>query len=887
MSLVWKTLAGSTTTTANVNQEIKARLTFEDLGTVGVATRNDVRAIYIDWDDGESNDKSEANYQWVTLSEPKTRVDVKHTYNKSGTFNPVIQTINSQGIASRYYSNESSSDVKPHTQKAEISGVVVSDTKATGIMRVENTTVKSGIDNSIFQKEGPKLIYAICAPTLTSTEMGYAGTIKLELEMEIASSTTHTTNLTGGKVSSGFSTVIKKQTVLLGTPASKTGLESFIGQGESVNRVLSVKYLNPKLTGDDANDYTKNAALNNLKIFIVAIGDDDLIYPITYVTAGSPIKKAEDRDRFITMDFSQSRAAASNVDPKYYFYDNGKGWFSVEDWAESSSKFTNATRQTNSTRQVNYTYLPRPDGIGGYANTGATGKFTRPFGTGATDSNAKWIYESAQAERTNQFAVDDFGRFYDTYHLVRNSMEPSSSASNVSSISGNKVTIARITPIINFTASASESGTKFDITGTSTVFTADYTTAAFDNVESNSGRVSLSGCNTQQFQDGGSSPADRNSNEYLIALWDAKTNKIFFQCTPQAQELMSNASGGTNQIEIGGLYYLHADKKDAIDSNIYWKPLMFQDGTKSTIEYRNTTDDTYSTTGASFSKSGFIEFDEPLDWSAVSMYDLMGKNSDYSGWGNAEGSAVSATPTANNFEFKITATCSATGTTTQGKTATFVRTGDTWPTALSGNTDGIGAYKYLAVLHSGNMVGPTANAGAAYWVADGFDDGYDGTNTFKLQIGDNLFWGGGAPSVYGKFITTSETYVFTFRRINWYDVIDGASKVWSSNPTGAAANAFKVNPVDSKDGGTWLNYFSFMSGSAAGAAMDSKWGNNDYYVLKMVLKGNKYQSGSTSSSPATGSGAGVVGTEVWNILPYDNSFSQFVEEIDDHAYSLN
>ncbi|BCV02355.1 MAG: hypothetical protein CM15mV52_0070 [uncultured marine virus] len=54
---------------------------------------------------------------------------------------------------------------------------------------------------------------------------------------------------------------------------------------------MSVKYLNPKLTGDDANDYTKNAALNNLKIFIVAIGDDSLIYPITYVTAGSPIKK--------------------------------------------------------------------------------------------------------------------------------------------------------------------------------------------------------------------------------------------------------------------------------------------------------------------------------------------------------------------------------------------------------------------------------------------------------------------------------------------------------------------------------------------------------------------------------------------------------------------
>ena len=311
MALGWYSDSGasSATSTGDVNTEVYAKLSFRN---------NDVRAVYVDWDDGVSNKKTEANYQWVTSDEPISDVVVSHTYTASGAFNPVVQTVNSTGFVSKYYSKDTSNtDVTPFTQLTTVSGVTISDTKATGIMRVENTTVKSGIDNSIFQKEGPKLIYAICAPTLTSTEMGYAGTIKLELEMEIATSTTHKAALTGGKVSSGFSTVIKKQIVSLSTPASKTGLESFIGAGEAVNRVLSVKYLNPKLTGSDATDYTKNAALNNLKIFIVAIGDDDLIYPITYVTAGSPIKKAEDRDRFITMDFSQSRAAASNVDPNY------------------------------------------------------------------------------------------------------------------------------------------------------------------------------------------------------------------------------------------------------------------------------------------------------------------------------------------------------------------------------------------------------------------------------------------------------------------------------------------------------------------------------------------------------------------------------------------
>ena len=77
-----------------------------------------------------------------------------------------------------------------------------------------------------------------------------------------------------------------------------------------------------------------------------------------------------------------------------------------------------------------------------------------------------------------------------------------------------------------------------------------------------------------------------------------------------------------------------------------------------------------------------------------------------------------------------------------------------------------------------------------------------------------------------------------------------------------------------------------MSGSAVGPAMNTAWGNNDYYILKMTLKGNKFQSGSTQSSPATGSGAGIMGPEVWNMLPYDNSSSQYVEEIDDHAYAL-
>ena len=753
MALGWYSDSGasSATSTGDVNTEVYAKLSFRN---------NDIRAVYVDWDDGVSNKKTEANYQWVTSDEPISDVVVSHTYTASGAFNPVVQTVNSTGFVSKYYSKDTSNtDVTPFTQLTTVSGVTISDTKATGIMRVENTTVKSGIDNSIFQKEGPRLIYAICAPTLTSTEMGYAGTIKLEVELELVNSTTHKTNLTGGKVSSGFSSVVQTKTLDLTSPASKTGLQDgFTELGESVNRVLSVKYKNPKLTGDDANDYTKNAALNNLKIFIVAIGNDGLIYPITYVTAGSPIKKAEDRDRFITMDFSQSRAAASNVDPKYYYYDNGKGWFSVKDWAESSSKFTNATRQTLSTKQVNYTYSPRPNGIAGDSNGTffyGVNQYTFPFGTGSTDSNAKWIYDSTQQQRSNQFAVDDFGRFFDTYHLVRNSMEPSSSASNVSSISGNKVTIARITPVLNFTSS--NLATKFDITGTSMVYTADLSSAAFNNKTDNSsvntgtgdgGTVSLSGTNIQSFKDGSASPVDREANEYLIALWDAKTNKIFFQCTPwwsgstarlAGTDISDGITGQFGQLKIAGVSYLRAENYQEITQNLEWKPLEFEDTTASMTEYRDDSDDEYVSVSNSFTKSGFISFDMPSDWQAVKMEDLYGGTM-YTGTSasdnyNPINNANKATDVSGSY---TTAKFSVTGNGTSnhtiyGKTLTVSGAAISGAMDDIGTADDVGAFKYMV-----EFVSDTGNE-------------LDGQNAWLAEI----------YSLYNYFI-------YTFRSYYWF-----------------------------------------------------------------------------------------------------------------------
>ncbi len=50
MSLTWNT------TTGTVNTEVTGTFTFKD---------NNVRAMYVDWDDGESNKKKEANILFV------------------------------------------------------------------------------------------------------------------------------------------------------------------------------------------------------------------------------------------------------------------------------------------------------------------------------------------------------------------------------------------------------------------------------------------------------------------------------------------------------------------------------------------------------------------------------------------------------------------------------------------------------------------------------------------------------------------------------------------------------------------------------------------------------------------------------------------------------
>lgn len=889
--LTWHTTkanadAGSSAvTTANVYDTRYARLTFGE---------TDVRAIYVDWDDGSDNSKEDANYQWLQYDYPISSAVVTHTYTQSGTFKPVIQTVNSQGIFSKYFSNESSNSfISPHEESSTIASMVVSDKAATSVINLENKQVLSGIDNSYFDKYGAQDIYFSVAPTLSQGDLT-SEAVALEIEAEVVYGMVSGSE---GAAAGGSSAII---TIDYTSDSLKNGNSvaqiNTVG-GETiykVRRINKIKWVNSRSA---SSAYSILDAWNKIKVFILttgsslAAGGSTLIpyYPIAYVTDGMPIKKAEDSRRVVNFDMSQSRTAASNTSLTNYRYDNGKNWFVPANvWESDATKLTAVSGTTAGTYQSSFTYTPRPDGLMQKGiTTDANSDYVLAFGANA---NLTWYTGGPVEPRVDQFLIDEFNRFVPQGHLLRTWVSGNGgTGSEIDTYDG----IFRISPALNWDVVGSQLSiggeaqsickNYEDLSAVTPTYTVDITTNSYNNTAANTGMVDLDAINTLDYEDRKGN--DREAYEYVLLIADKKHNKIYIEATPYAKDLMYNVSGGINQNSIAGLYYLHADKNRTNEADIYWKPLKFQDGTKSTKDYRDTSDDKYITTGASLSKSGFIEFDEPTDWSAVSMYDLMGQNSDYAAWGTAEGTTVPVGgPTPNQFEFVLTGTISATGTTSQGKTATFVKSGGVIPTALSGNTEGVGAYKYLCIAASGS--GGNVPTGSAYWVANAFGNGYDGTNTFTLQIGDNQYDGGGAVTTYGNFTTSSVTYVMKFRRINWYDVIDGASKIWSTNPTGAAAGAMPINNVDSKDGQPWPNRFSFMSGSAMGTAMNSKWGSSDKYAIKMVLKGNKYESGAKQSSPATGNAAGVVGTEVWNILPYDNSFSQYVEELDDHAYAL-
>mgnify|MGYP003650816906 CR=1 FL=1 len=910
MAFIFTDSGGTSINTATVNTEITGKWTTGPTDTT--YTEHDVRALYIDWDDGVSNDREEANYQWKEFTQPVSGGTAKHTYNATGVYYPVRQTINSQGIASHYYQQSGGNaedDLVPLTEdNSGVYGVLtVSDDVATANMRVENTTVQSGIDNSVFEEQGPRALYLTIPPTLTSTELGYLSTIDIEVTALVAKSTVGeaTTLMTGamtGRVNTGYDLSVQKATGSLGSLTTTTSIfQVDYGEGSSVSKVLKVKYLNPKITGTYENDYTRNAALNYLRVFLVAFGNDDTtLYPVAYVSAGSPVKSLDDNKRYITMDFSQSRAAASNVTNSFYRYDNGKSWFGpdVNRWALSANKFTDTTKQSSSLKEVHYTYNPRPDGIGGESDGTMGTAYTWPWGTGSqtttTDANAAWWVSGTAltAQRTNQFGLDDYGRFFNQYHLVRNSMEPSSGAGNVSSLTGNKVTLARITPVIDVQASNNDA-TKFDeATVGEDNYTADYTAAAFNNSGTNAaGRVSLSGMNTALFE--GWDGATREAQEYLIALWDAKTNKIFFQCTPwwsgsYDRAVGTDISSGVEGLKIAGVSYLKVNNSGTVTQECEWVPLDFEDTTASSTEYRDTSQDKYIEVSNSFTKSGYVSFNMPSDWSSIKMEELYGGNIT---------SGASATEVATIGEDNKVSDTGSTMAANGGALFTvnvnsLVAAKDGYGQTIVCDSPGV----TTSIRDAMDDIGSDADVGAFNYIAEVVSDVHgsnlDLQNMWVAYInGDNKYTNGyyrdasdpADDRLYLHFGEANGTdYALpsvgndldiVVKRINFYEVFPGASKLYKGG--------VYLNPLDAGARATFPNEYGFKDYTAGAAlALKSAWSGSSKYPLLITI------SGSNGVAPG-GSSTNIPYPEIWNVMDASQGFTTIIKEVDDSAYNLN
>ena len=912
--------SGAANVTGTVFTTCTGNLSFSD---------DDVRAVYIDWDDGtdaagaSSNKKEYANYQWVQLTNPTGNINVEHTYTATGTYRPVVQVVNSKGIVSPFLgSDATNTDVTPYYENSAHQFFKAEDGIATGIMRVENKEVLSGIDNSILDNQQPNdnqgdtagdyKVYVLVAPLVASSSATNIGPLELEMEAEVDYSLVSTSDHTIAGGAGRVVTTLTK-TIAAYNTTDWTGANEWAIAGGMIRRVLSLKWVNCKYTGSSGdNSYSMNQIYNKVKIFLIVKDTRtsswaNRFFPITYVTAGMPIKKVDDRRRFTLLDASQSRAKASNVANKDYFYDIGKVWMNPEyKWGATSGSstsdeyyfFSNGDTKswpvTDSQFKIAYAYdsATHPDGINGIDwNTTKKTAFD-------DNSTCDWVLHPDQDLRTNQFNIDDYGRFTPQYHLSRTSMSPSSStsyppattgAAKTSSIYANKPAVLRITPGIKDDAQVSGDFSLMKMNeggATQLDFTANYTDENWKNGSSN--QVSLSGMNAQTFKDLANNT--RTDNEYILVLWPKKTNKVFLNMANFNYDLNSSILGsdGTsaapaNTWGIAGISYLAIENSGTTLQNAYWKSVPFEDTTSVELEFKDDTNEKYINYKNGLSQSGYVSFDMPTDWYSTTLENLCG---------GAAGQFDTTTITSGSGDIIITGSVvdkAADGT--FGKYLEFTRTGGDLLSSFFGTKREVGAFRYIAFVTN---TGSSAAAGcinAPVWVAgaDGANgcDGLGSSSKIYLMYGkDNASSGAGATVTYNPAnLDTNTGVVILMRRINIYDAITGFSKIGNSddNYTTPAANQYPPVDTDRVTASTsnFPQTYPFKASQTLTNQVKTYWSGatNGKYLMKIDLKGSSPLDSSTSKYEQY--------PMLYNIIDATESHVDIVKEIDDSAYNLN
>ena len=829
MGLSW------TPASANVYTQVSGTITFND---------DDVQWVYVDWDDGEDNSLEYAINQWERLETDGNSITLDHTYTKAGTFYPVLRTINSQGFISKYlYSGGKVTNLpKPQETVTGINGITISDGNPTSVMRIENKEVLSGIDNNIFE-EGPKDIYIMIPPLLSDAEKATMQSCMLEIT-GVMSAVIYNDKLPGGSPASYNDTeygvektIITKSfdiDIAATSPSSSPASMLFPLVGGMFSKILEVRWTNPKMistTKSVVNNY------NKLKLFLIAQSDDGNWYPITYVTNGDPVVIADDVKRNVTLDFSQSRAKASNKSISYYKYDSGKVWFEPNfQWQQSSStKLNDNTKTTDAIVKKGYTYYTQPNGLMGSGSI--TGKSVVGFYSG----NA-WSYGTgvdSYAMLRDQFPINEFNQLYNQYSLAR--VEAVSDSTKYSGLDTFKA-LYRIHP--TSTPSGSDG---YYITNPGSSLspsqTSIHTSGSWLNGSGNA--INTTTWNVGPFFENDGSTA-RVASEYSMMTNETKFGKVFINNTMYSPEMQSNLAynSGSN---IAGVYYLRVTNEIAgnkATQKAEWVPLKFEDTTKIEKEYRDSSNSTYVNKSNTMSRSGYIEFDIPDDWYNVTHVSGL--------TGGFFGNTTEVKGTTSDWSIAVNADYG--GTAAPSVSRPFSEWILTGATGLSGYTnEQLGGYKYIYQI---NTAANAADQGKVFWVVSG----NVANNKLYLSKGSGLSistTAGGALTGY-------------LRRINIYEVFDAASKVSDNgnvpNVTGIPAIPYHYN---------WM----FASGTGAGQKMTTEVKNNFRgYPLKIVVSGasNHFISGTTQP-----------GWQPWNMFPIAQSDSQIIVQKDNTAYDLS
>ena len=293
-----------------------------------------VLGFIIDWDDGEDNSPEKANRQTIKLDSPQYYAIAEHTYTHHGVHYPMLRTISPDGFYSKWHVSHDAvvagvlKSIETQTLAAgqnDFSIVSVDLEQAAGILcrmpefapanmppigvlKVDRTSVFSGIDNAVIDTSVDNKAYAYVDRTGGTALDGMGQGI------EVIFKTTK-------------NRILKDIITPHSTAATSAGraFPEVHGTDGYLKEILSVKLVEMREGTSVSADRLGPDERIYIQVYDTsgsqnATTDD----PITIVSLGNPIQTLDRPGFSVFADGSQSQTRAGNVSISKYWFEEGK-----------------------------------------------------------------------------------------------------------------------------------------------------------------------------------------------------------------------------------------------------------------------------------------------------------------------------------------------------------------------------------------------------------------------------------------------------------------------------------------------------------------------------------------------------------------------------------